>query len=1067
MAAKTTAHPFRSERRSGQRAGSRAEEALLDVPIEGGVDEGIRAFHDESRADVVGLAVLVEPDVPNLGGNQQRLSRIRAESDEQSFIDTRRTSCFQPEADAAPRDVPTDGPFAAHEADDHVSHVNTLGRPYVARRHDIDNRPRWAAHEPSAFDFGILNSLFSRLTVAAAAFCSACGAEGLEVLSAPPGAESVIVAISHAGSTQVFGGDAGEFGIEVELDEGDPIFVAYYATKLSEHDVIVPKVAQGLGQLDLAPEGHDLLDFIDGAAWRRQWGDESWTPTMSVPPAFATVRLKKTAECRRATTSPIGSEIADCATRPARRVVNDAPDPPSDPEMPSFSCTGDTTMHDAGIEVCLPYAPATPDCPPGARVDVTAGTCVPVGRTTCSWPALPADTVYVDPTAATGGDGGLDRPYRALDEALAHVPRPSTIALASGTIVASTISIDAATTIEGLCAAETKLVLSGPLGVDAPLRLSNLDLEAPLVRAPAPLEIEGARVVLTGELQSGADLTIRDSLFEANAPILTFVSTNGGTATIDETTFEGAGLRMANMANVSMSRSVVRGLEGVHPALEFSSCASATLRELVVEDALGRGVFVAGSELAIHRVSIRDIGQRNEDDLVGIALEVASSTLTGSRLSIADVHYAGLRFGSSLGVLTDVVIDGVRRSLPGLEARGLEAASSSVTIDGLRIERAALQMAADLPGHVTIRNFVFDGTPDLRSSGSVAGGQGANVRLERGTIRHASQRGINLHGAGTYFAIQDVTIDGVVLPPTSTLDYAAGIIGGSGARMDAERVRVADVPGVGVFVGNENTLASFTDVQIANVSQTILGVSGSCMFVGDEAHIRILRGAMRGCAERGIHTSGGDLTLDHVRIDVVPRRAGIEVFSEAAVHDDQILEMRDVWLQGTAHEGQPVRVEGSDAAFSLRHTSLLAERLTIRDADGWGLWIDNGVTPVRTATISGLDIEGTRGTALIMHTGSKATIDGARIVDTLAGASGAAAVDSRNSDFVLTNFEVRENDVSGLRIGRVGIPQLPVYLGAGRIEDNPIGMEALSEDTVDFVVEHVFFEGNDQNFIVP
>jgi hypothetical protein len=369
------------------------------------------------------------------------------------------------------------------------------------------------------------------------------------------------------------------------------------------------------------------------------------------------------------------------------------------------------------------------------------------------------------------------------------------------------------------------------LPTDVPLRF---------VRAGAPAGGDGSRAA---PFATVAEAT-------AGAASGTVVAVARGT--YDEAVFLPAGVTLwgACVAETLLTNSVQseregvinpRGREGVvrnlriggeRPGLLVSQFRSVRLQDVVFLESWAAAIFaergglVEGDRVVLRRTRPTDAGEG------GRGLEVESgSTVTLTHAVVVDSVGHGAWVGeldSRLTLEDSAILGSGAGRRRGSDGRAIEVAEGGT----VELRRTVLEQNRDysvfadgagvrvVVDQVVIRRGV---SPD--SGGGVAVGTAAQAELRR--LRVEDVPGIGIFGrfAGTALVLADVVVRDV-RPPDETPTQGIGLTIGEGAVLAAERVQVERCVNVGVWAYGSGTQAGLTDFRIRDTATGSTGDLG-------------------------------------------------------------------------------------------------------------------------------------------------------------------------------------------------------------------------------------------------
>ncbi len=412
------------------------------------------------------------------------------------------------------------------------------------------------------------------------------------------------------------------------------------------------------------------------------------------------------------------------------------------------------------------------DCPAGTAA-LPDGTCTDTGTSRCEGRDLPdpppeaagQDVVYVSEFAERRPDGSREAPYVSLEQAFAARPNARWILLGRGQYRLSPDFQDERHFI-GVCPSMTNL--GGPVG------FTYMALVAAGSRARVELR---DLTLLSGEYTlrglNGAHLVVRNSVVNAN-PIAAWISDDSDLV-VEDSILRGT---------VMIERA---------QALGDRSRVSLLRMAVVTRRRPGLLVDGLGSVMQISNVSLRSFGSVGVDvreggratlDRValyegdGVAV-VSRGAITAENLSIRDLRALNTDLRANGGVFVEKAGQFTARNLRverveglGLAARG----STSVAPTTLSVENLMLRRVGFAPG----------GTGGV----GVWGAEGARLSIRRARIEAVFSAGVHVE-TGASLDLRDTRIRGVSALPLE--EAADGVRAWAGASLALRRVHITEV----------------------------------------------------------------------------------------------------------------------------------------------------------------------------------------------------------------------------------------------------------------------------------
>jgi hypothetical protein len=419
--------------------------------------------------------------------------------------------------------------------------------------------------------------------------------------------------------------------------------------------------------------------------------------------------------------------------------------------------------------------------------------------------SLPTDgtIVYVDASAAPGGDGTLAMPFSSLAETGLPTRGVGTVvALAKGTYE-GTLSLRAGVRVIGACAAETIVT-----GLDAP--------------TPAVVSVSGI-----GEEALLRNVTIANPP-QWGASILGAERLRLEGVAIDSATEHGIYCQAGG--EITLDRVAVRntrprpgdGTGGRGITAEMGGRVVAT--RVVSERNRDAGFLAHDGELVLSDVAVRDTGSRESDGYFGRGINVeVGSLLEASRVVVEGNRDVGIFLSASTAMLEDVL---VRDTSP--QERGRTRGRGLVVNGGAQLvaSRVAITrsyelgvFANEVDTELTMSDAIIaDVAPDARDGWSGRGvsvQDGAMAALSRVAVRRTHDVGLMATREGSILQVEDVSVSETLT--TAGVPVAAGMGAQHGGQIDGRRVSIEGVTYAGVAALDGSAVA-LEDVLVERVT---------------------------------------------------------------------------------------------------------------------------------------------------------------------------------------------------------------------------------------------------------
>lgn len=888
----------------------------------------------------------------------------------------------------------------------------------------------------------------ARAAIVSIAFVASCTSTVDVAVEAPPDdARSTIIALVRADVVQVYGGDVVSFGLPTPLDDGDLVFVAYYAESLEERGV--PVVPGQLTRLATDEDGLALGGFL--AAWTQRLGDDArWRSSPTLPSALASVRLRiARSECQALSSPPVELRAAPCSARAILAPTAPAAVLPVAP--PRFTCArGEDERPDLapGLTTCRPFDPPSPRCADIERIDGEA--CVPIGDCTSSNP--PPDAIHVAPDAS-GGDGTSAAPY-SLGEAVAVAGDGDALALAAGTYAAERWALPRGASVFGRCASQTILVATDiDLGAD----VRDLTLRASTVRIASgdAVDVDDAIVDAPSFIVEGTLRLRRSRVLGRDDVFTSLVAVVDGEATLQDVTLAGArgnGL-YAERGTVTLRRVTVRDIGAdtdgsAASGVRLAQGSRAVFEHVTIDAVEGVGILVFDSELDADALAVRSSS--------GVGIEIVDASVVSAR----DVHVDGASTaairatgGASLE-LDGAVIGGVVDELGDNASIALVGAEADIA--GLHLRTASIGVRAVSGSDLTLTDVVVEGAPGPIG---VLVELGSTAKITRGIVADLARFGAVFVGADTIGDLTDVAVARIANGQPSGI----GIVITASAAMTAERLEVGDVDGRGIEARSAAsvTLAELTvrDVRSTDEAQQR---DGSCVEIANSM-LGIRGASIEGCANYVLLASDTPTRLSDIRATTTLGNPGIYLTAELDAPEVPVALAR-VALRGP--DGPPAP-DGPSFLVTLDFGPVVAAvtDLEITNAEAMALRI---LTEDRLAQLARVEILDTKGKGIEVGRDANAAFTDLRVRGSISvGGRRSAGINTRSAALTLRRFLVSDIEGAAFRIETELSDKSLSDLEDGTIADSGIALSVPGIEATKLKAKDVSFRGNVLDVFVP
>lgn len=547
------------------------------------------------------------------------------------------------------------------------------------------------------------------------------------------------------------------------------------------------------------------------------------------------------------------------------------------------------------VATCEPWPSGEGACParearfPGEAACAPIGGPCPAGEFSDDLPA-DAPILYVR-TGATGGDGSRERPHGTLLEAAFRATAGSTIALSRGDFPAST-RIPANVTLQGVCAAETRLVgsaeLSGALGAAGPgvvvrdvtiagetrglivepmgsVRVENVVVDGVIgagilvVGGTADLDRVVVRGTRTDAAGAGRGIQVQDDgrvdghlvVVEDSGDLGVAAMAGGVAHLIDCVVRDSRGDAAGRMGGGAWAR--IRG------RVELERCMIERTKETAI-GAIDEGTSVFARDVLVRDVAPNDAGREMG---YGVAANGALATLERVHVLRADAIGVGGTSGATIDAF-DLVVEATNPDDASVETSGGIAILEGSTLNGARLHvrrtrgtGVAIQNAEVTASDVVVRGTDRDGMGS--NSFGISVNRGSNAVLERVEVAEATNVGIGLWSNGI---LRDVTVSDTRAADTPEVPSGMGILVRDGVTATLERVRLDANRSLGMIAIGGGIAIEARDLEVTATTANLDGRWG--------------RGVHLQSPDDGTLLPGPEVTLERARVHE-SREAGIVV----------------------------------------------------------------------------------------------------------------------------------------------------------------------------------------------
>ncbi len=696
--------------------------------------------------------------------------------------------------------------------------------------------------------------------------------------------------------------------------------------------------------------------------------------------------------------------------------------------------------------------------------EIASGTeCVPEACGSEPWGALETEpnTVYVDASAASGGDGNVKTPFARISDGIGSIGGDGgVVAVAAGTYF-ETIRLDSdhnGIRVAGRCSelvtvdASTGESDGGGVSVDGGLmttwKLSGMTVTragtAGIYQDGGGLYLQDIMVVDNpdyGILSFGGSLHMSDSVVQNNHDIGLALL---GSATVErsiiaDTQLNGAGENGVGIAVVQGAHLVATDVvvERNHKYGIVVSAASALLDGCQILDVApvadggeGRGIEVQeGGDLIAYDTTVQNSSE--------VAISVSASTVHIERSSILDTR-PGHTVSEGINVREGSDLTAIDSTIQGFSTIGLLISESSVTLQGCEVldtspdasgeygRGVEIQDGGDLTATDTLiaRNhdagvFLLESSAVLercrvsetRLNGDGEGGDGIYL-MEGSSVLVTDGSISDNHSTGVFGSASTVTLDGSEVRdnwPDSRGNYGRGIEVQEDSHLTVVDSVIESNHDAGIVVDESVLYAAGSAIQDNRLVGVLIEQS-TAMFEG----CSVLDTAVdaEGAHGFGLVVRGGS-HLDATDVTVQDNyESGILLSASTAT-------LLDVQVLGTRRSP---RTSAATAVTAQSGAVVTAERLEVRETEGPGLLTTSQGTAL---SCRGCDLEGNALAGAVVYFGGMLILDESSVSGNGpwngAGGVGVYALDKGGApSLTVANSTIQDHEFSGVYIQGAG-----------------------------------------------
>jgi hypothetical protein len=358
--------------------------------------------------------------------------------------------------------------------------------------------------------------------------------------------------------------------------------------------------------------------------------------------------------------------------------------------------------------------------------------------------------LFVDASAAPGGDGSRERPFRALTDA----PRHGRLRLAAG-IYPGAVVLEDVELVGGPAVVLAATPPAACIRTRGAVRLERVQIQG----GATGVVVESGRTVLASaslsgqrgaavEVAAGAELLLTDSTVQASVSAVPGVRVlAGGKAELVQVRFQGPFRRAVDATQPSVLRLRQVQTQDAVTGLWLKG-GSAVVEGMEVRGGRGPGLYVAGAT-----VQLRDV--RIEGHEYGL-LTGDGARIDGRGLRSTGAERAGFGLVKSKGVLEDVHVESAG------PMGGVQIVASEVRLRGLDVQGGRSSGLVARDADLTLEGATFRGPAGVDPSD----GDAVQIRGGRATLGD--------------IRVQDCTGVGVVVAEASEVGLGRTTVSGAG-----------------------------------------------------------------------------------------------------------------------------------------------------------------------------------------------------------------------------------------------------------------------------------------------
>jgi hypothetical protein len=693
-----------------------------------------------------------------------------------------------------------------------------------------------------------------------------------------------------------------------------------------------------------------------------------------------------------------------------------------------------------------------------------SGACVPEACGASRWGSatLDSEAVYVDASAASGGDGSSEAPFDSIQAGadLAGQRGGGRVAIAAGTYV-ETVRLDGnhdGVELAGRCLEQ--VVLDGSEGGEQPAAI----LVSGSMAAQPTVALSGLTVTrgrLSGVRYERASGTVQGVALLDNTAWGMFVYGVEAEVDLDDVVIVGTlpdedgnlgrGIEVGQGAEVTLASCEIRqnhdlGVyawgDGTAVTLTDCSVADTQAREdgnfgfgVIVQDtaavvlercelvnnrAVGAVAFGAGATLALIETTVADT-QAMDNGASGYGVEVnGGGELTLTSCDVRRNHQTGvLATGEgTLATLLDTSITDTEAGADGTSGVGVFVEDgASMVLDGCELDhnRDIGAVAYDAGTTLTLVDTTISNTQP-RADGTSGRGievtSAAELSAESCVVADNHDVGVVAAGVGTRVQLADTRV--VDTQPNADGYSGAGLAAVEGASLTTESCGFERNHTTGILVTGPGTQVVLGDTRVSETAPDIDGLNGYGVDVSDGATFSARSSVLEGNHVVGLGATGSDTVVQLWDTQIADTQTNANGMGGTGVQVALGAELTAESCVFERNHSTGILVTDPGTRVALQDTRVSETEPNIHGREGRGVFVSDGAT----LSAGSCELRGNHEVGLL-STGDDTvvTLEDVHIVDTVRGADtvfSASLVAQLGAQVDATRVTASDNDGPGL-----------------------------------------------------